>query len=43
MKGKVMPKVAVTNSNVAVAVGAVAVTAVVTRFAWKRMKNRKAK
>lgn len=31
----------VTNQNVAVA-GAVVVTALATRFLWKRMKNRKA-
>ena len=33
----------VSNSNVAIAAGAVVVTAVATRFVWKRMKNRKAK
>lgn len=33
----------VTNSNAAVVAGAVVATAVVSRFVWKRMKNRKAK
>ena len=31
------------NTNIAVAVGAVAVTAVASRFVWKRFRNRKAK
>lgn len=33
----------VKNSNIAIAVGAVAVTAVAGRFVWKRVKNRKGK
>jgi len=30
------------NQNIAIAAGAVAVTAVAGRFIWKRIKNRKA-
>ena len=33
----------VKNQNVAIVVGAVAVTAVASRFVWKRIKGRKAK
>lgn len=42
-KGKVMPKVSSANSNIAVAVAAGAVGALVGRSVWKRIKNRKAK
>lgn len=38
-----MSQVDVKNPNVALTVGAVVATAVVGRFAWKRLKNRKAK
>jgi hypothetical protein len=37
----IMPPVK--NQNIAIAVGAVAITAVASRFVWKRLKNRKAK
>lgn len=33
----------VKNQNIAIAVGAVAVTAVASRFVWKKIKNRKGK
>jgi hypothetical protein len=34
---------AIKNSNIAIAAGAVAVTAVASRFVWKRFKGRKDK
>lgn len=33
----------VKGSNIAIAAAAVGVVAITSRFAWKRMKNRKAK
>jgi hypothetical protein len=33
----------VKNQNVAIVVGTVAITAVASRFVWKKIKNRKAK